>query len=233
MAAILTSEHERTRRLLSGFGQTDQVGVGISPGVSCRLKKKARAWSGKAKAQAEKFERDYPTLLLSLASAIRTGMDPIVALCEAKNLFDQQSLVARELSALDAEIQRGVGEQEAIRNFASSIDHPDIKLFRTVFLLARKEGSSLGDCLQRLARVTRQRQSFRRKIRSAIAMQKMSALGIGGCTLVIGFIQFSTNTKAFMQAFSHPVGSVMLGLGLALLASGLIWMLKMASAKLS
>lgn len=177
------------------------------------------------------FERDYAAMLLSLASSIRTGLDPLVALMGLRELFSKGSEVRRELEELVARIEAGAIEEDAVREFGANISHPDIPLFTTAFILARKEGSSLSECLQRLARVTRTRQSFRRKVRSAVAMQKLSSLGIGLCTLVIGVIQFTANPQAIRTALAHPVGEKLIGLGLILVVIGIAWMYRLASPK--
>lgn len=182
--------------------------------------------------RAESFERDYTALLLSLASGIRTGLDPLTALLEAEKLFGEDSQTRRELLKVKDAITCGLSEEAALKRFASSIAHPDLKLFRTAFILARREGSSLADCLQRLARVTRQRQSFRRKVRGAVAMQKLSSFGIAACTIVIGMIQAGSNPEAFKLALEHPLGIKLLTTGLLLIGGGLAWMLSMTRTRL-
>jgi len=187
--------------------------------------------SFKTRKRTREFEKDYAPLLISLASSIRTGLDPLVALVQAKALFPQSSEVTKALEIFSTKIEAGITEEKAIRGFADDINHPDIELFRVAFLLARREGSSLGECLHRLAKVTRQRQSFRRKMRSAVAMQKLSAWGISGCAVVIGLVQYVTNPKSLSEAFSHPVGFKILIAGVTLIVMGLFWMLHMARAK--
>jgi Flp pilus assembly protein TadB len=177
------------------------------------------------------FEKDYTALLVSLASAIRSGLDPLAALCQSQNLFQPQSEVSIAVGKFKTQLEKGVSEEEAIMGFASDIAHPDISLFRSSFILARKEGSSLGECLHRLARVTRQRQSFRRKIRAAVAMQKLSAIGISGCAIIIGIIQFVSNPKAVSLALAHPIGSKILMAGVGLIITGLVWMLNISRTR--
>lgn len=182
--------------------------------------------------RAEAFERDYTALLLSLASGIRTGLDPLVALLDSEKLFSEKSELRRQVLKLKDGIERGYPEETVLKHFAGSINHPDLKLFRTAFVLARREGSSLAECLQRLAKVTRQRQSFRRKVRGAVAMQKLSSFGIAACTIVIGVMQAMTNPEAFKLAIHHPLGLKLLVAGLGLVAGGITWMLSMTRARL-
>ncbi len=179
------------------------------------------------------FERDYPTLLIYLATSIRTGQDPLVALCGAARTFNAGSVLAEEVTKFATAIEQGTPEDQAFLGFAESIRHPDLALFRTAMILSRKEGASLSTCLQRLARVTRQRQSFRRKVRSAVALQKISAYAIAACTLVIGLVQFSANPDVVRNAWSHPVGAKILQFGIFMIALGIIWMRRLVASRAS
>lgn len=186
--------------------------------------------SRRAFKRAENFERDYPAFLLSLASSVRTGMDPLAAMIASEKLFDPDSEIRRELFKFKSGIERGKSEVQTIQEFAASIRHPDIQLFRTGYLLARREGSSLAECLQRLAKVTRQRQSFRRKVKGAVAMQRLSAFGIGACAVLICAIQGLGNPKIITDALSHPLGMRLMITGVSLILVGLLWMIKMTRA---
>lgn len=182
--------------------------------------------------RSENFESDYPAFLLSLASSVRTGMDPLSAMIEVEKIFEPDSELRKELLKFSAAIGKGKSEQAAISDFGSTINHPDIQLFRTAFILARKEGSSLGDCLQRLAKVTRQRQSFRRKIKSAVAMQRLSAFGIGGCAIAITVIQVLGNPRILEDSIAHPIGQRLMISGTFLIIFGLFWMIRMTRSKI-
>ncbi len=182
--------------------------------------------------RTEDFERDYVPLLISVASGIRTGLDPLIALQECGSLFSEGSILRKELNIFSERLERGEEEDHAVWSFAASIKHPDLKLFKSTFILARKEGSSLGASLQRLAKVTRQRQSFRRKIKSALAMQRLSAVGIAGCAIIIGLIQVAGNADLISDALKHPVGFWALTGGVSLMLLGLGWMFYMSRRRL-
>ena len=182
--------------------------------------------------RTEGFERDYTALLLSLASSVKSGIDPLSALADAHKLFAEKSEMKGELRAFLALVESGRSEDDAVREFAATINHPDLPLFRSAFLLARKEGSSLAECLQRLARVTRQRQSFRRKIRAAVAMQKLSALGIVVCCLCIGLVQFVSNPAGFQKAIHQPAGAKLMVVGSTLMVLGIWWMMRITRSRI-
>ena len=178
--------------------------------------------------RAAEFEKDYTAFLLSFASSVRTGLDPVVAFYSCGKLFEEGSLIRVELERFRSLLESGVREEEVLRDFARTVDLPNLSLLRTAVILARQEGASLADCLRRLAKVTRQRQSFRRKIKAALAMQRLSAFGISGCAIVIGVFQVITNPEGIGVAFGHSVGRYLLLGGAGLMMLGLVWMLHLA-----
>lgn len=182
--------------------------------------------------RSAEFERDYTAMLLALASAIRTGLDPLVALASLHHLFPKSSVICKELLLFKDNVDRGMNEERAIRSFAAGISIADIEQFKIAMILARKEGSSLSVCLERLARVTRHRQSFRRKVKAAVAMQKLSAIGIAGCTAVIGLTQFISNPESMRLTVSHPQGSRILLFGVSLILVGLVWMARLVKPRM-
>jgi Flp pilus assembly protein TadB len=75
--------------------------------------------------------------------------------------------------------------------------------------------------------VVRQRQSFRRKIKAALAMHRMSAIGIALCAVAMGALQLGMNPHALDISMHHPVGRPLLLGGIALIVTGLGWMMMM------
>jgi Flp pilus assembly protein TadB len=177
------------------------------------------------------FERDYTAFLLALASSVRAGLDPLTAMIKSADLFPKASEVRRAILALKADIDAGCGEEAAFGRFAEDIRHPDIGLFSTAMVLARREGSSLGGCLERLAKVTRHRQSFRRKTRSAVAMQRLSAVGLAGIAVLIVGMQFIGNPESLSVALGTEFGRRALLMGGLAIAGGIIWMLRLARTR--
>lgn len=184
------------------------------------------------KSRIKGFDQDYCAFLLSIASSVKSGSDPMLSMSQAIHLFPPQSVITQEVILFKLNLEKGLTEEKALKCFAINVANPDIAMFRTAMIIARKEGSALGDCLQRLARVTRQRQSFVRKVRSAVAMQRMASIGIAGCTVAIGLIQYFANPKAIQLAWAHPVGHPVMISGMGLIAVGLIWMRQLAGREM-
>lgn len=181
----------------------------------------------KSSKRSSEFEMDYPAFLISLASSIRCGLDPLSAFLSCKDLFTKESPIYQAILESSNKIEEGVPEKDVINKFAYTIKHPDIALFRAAFILSRSEGSSLSKCLQRIAKVVRSRQSFRRKINAAVAMQKLSAFGIIGAVFGMFVLQLASGKEALEAAWNNPLGEKLIFTSITLISIGAIWMLKM------
>lgn len=178
-------------------------------------------------AKLSAIERELPALLTSVASSVRAGIDPLRAISEADEYFAATSPFVGELKLFKQRLAAGEDEVVAIEGFFSAQQHPDIELFKRCVILSRRHGSSLSDPLHRIVRVVRQRQSFRRKTRAALAMHRMSAIGIALCAGLIAIMQVAMNPKGITLAFSKTAGIVLLSIGGALILVGVVWMLAM------
>lgn len=180
----------------------------------------------KSSAYALKFERDFPMLLQLVQSSVRIGIDPIQALIHSGHLLTETSVVKKEVLEFEDAIQKERSLEDAINKFGGKTVTDDVLLFRGALLLSCRHGSSLVNCLQRLVKIVRQRQSSRRKIRAALALQRISSFGIAGAALGVLVIQMLGNFQAFKQALIHPIASKILFLGAALIFGGIAWMLR-------
>lgn len=170
------------------------------------------------------FENDFVSFLLSLRSSIRIGKDPLQAIVDLSKDFSG-TLLGECLGDFEEKISAGQSETQAISRFCENVDHPELPLFKSAYLLARNEGAPLALYLQRLVVVIRQRQAARRKKRSAVAMQRLSALAMGGCSLIVAAMQCVTNYQAMKEAFHNPAGIYLFTSSIILIVSGTVWML--------
>lgn len=173
------------------------------------------------------LDRDLPALLTSIVSSVRAGIDPIVAIIKSAEYLPAGTPLTEGIASFRDRLAQGSEESDEIRAFLAEYAHPDLELFKRCVLLSRKHGCSLSDPLHRITRVIRQRHSFRRKTRAALAMHRLSAFGIALSALVICLIQVGTNKKGVILALEHPVGSPMLIAGCFLIMVGVVWMVSM------
>lgn len=177
----------------------------------------------------KRFLDDLVALLQSLAAAIRSGMDPILALERCGSSLGEHSYLAKEVALLINKMtDEAVPLHSALKLFANEINDPCLDLFKHALKLAHDDGASISTCLQRLSRVTRQRQSFDRKVKSALAMQKLSTIGLLACASMMLMTQALTNFEAITRVFSNPLSLLVMTIGLILLFSGGLMMAMLA-----
>ena len=175
----------------------------------------------------DELERDLPALLTTIASSVRAGIDPMTALIDAERFFGAQSVLGEGIQHFKRELQSGGDESDLLRGFLEALSSPDLELFKRCVSLSRRHGASLADPLHRVVKVVRQRQSFRRKTRAALAMHRMSAIGIALCATFIAGLQAAMNLSGISLAWQHPLGGKLLVVGLLLIAAGVGWMMSM------
>jgi Flp pilus assembly protein TadB len=182
----------------------------------------------RATQRALAFERDFSAMILSLTSMVRAGKDPLVALRDQSEQWSSASVLGQELAQMAAALDAGISPRQVLEGFAKDIAYPDVALFRGAVCLSVEEGASLCPILERLAKVLRQRQSFRRKLRAALAMQRVSAFGIVGCAICVGLMQAVTQGERLWIVLQHPWGSTIISSGVSVMLIGLVWMLLMS-----
>ena len=185
-----------------------------------------RIWM-RARANRNAIDRDLPALLTSVASSVRAGMDPLSALVGARDYFSKDAVLVREIEKIRHGLAEGRDEEDLLEDFLLLYRNQDGELFKRCLILSRRHGGSLGDALHRITRVVRQRQSFRRKTKAALAMHRMSAIGIALCAGAMTALQCAMNPQSLSLAIHHPVGSKALVGGVLLMTTGLTWMLTM------
>jgi tight adherence protein B len=170
------------------------------------------------------LERDLPTLLTSVASSVRAGVDPLVAVATAREFFPSGSHMQRELTAFAQGLASGRDEYEVIDNFMQGVESSEADLFKRCLSMSRRHGASLAEPLHRITKVIRQRQSFRRKTGAALAMHRLSAFGIALCATVVGIVQFVANAAAVRTALADSTGRTLLSVGGLLIVAG-VWLM--------
>ena len=193
------------------------IGIG---GIGLRVWRRARS-------NRQAIDRDLPALLTSVASSVRAGVDPVSALLSARDYFQKETPLVREIEGLQRGLVSGGDEEELLEAFLAIYSSQEGELFKRCLILARRHGSSLGEPLHRITRVVRQRQSFRRKVKAALAMHRMSAIGIALCAVAMGALQLVMNPHSLDIAIHHPTGRVLLIGGICLISCGLVWMMMM------
>ena len=180
----------------------------------------------------EAFDKDYPVLLLSYVSLLKTGMNAIQGLDAAAKGLDPDALVRAEVELLIERLRLGLTEEQAISAFGEDVAHPELELFVQSLILSRRVGGTLSTTLERLARQVRKRQQFRKQAVAVVGMERSSLYMIAVIMgLLLGYLTF-TSPQLVIPAFSHPLGSKVFQCGIMLIVFGFYWSRKVTNLKI-
>jgi tight adherence protein B len=180
----------------------------------------------------EAFDKDYPVLLLSYVSLLKTGMNAIQGLEAAAKGLEPESVVRAEVELLIERLRLGLTEEQAIGAFGEDIAHPELELFVQSLILSRRVGGTLSQTLERLAKQVRKRQQFRKQAVAVVGMERSSLYMIAVIMgLLLGYL-IITSPALVMPAFKHPLGNKIFQAGVALIIFGFYWSRRVTDIKI-
>jgi len=178
----------------------------------------------------KKFSAQFPDALDIIVRSLRAGHPvPIAVTMVGREMTDP---IGSEFGIVSDEITYGADLEAAMRNLYARIGSDDLPLFVTAVAIQGSTGGNLGEILQNLSGVIRQRFKMRRKIRALASEGRASAMILSalpiGMFLVIQFI-----APEFYAAVWHEQLTKLLLLGAAFwMAVGNLIMFKMVNFKI-
>ena len=138
-----------------------------------------------------KFSAQFPDAIDIIVRSLRAGHPvPIAITMVAREMPDP---AGSEFGIVADEITYGADLETAMRNLFFRVGTDDLPLFVTAVAIQGSTGGNLGEILENLSAVIRQRFKMRRKIRALAAEGRASALILSALPICIfGAIQLST-----------------------------------------
>ncbi|HUI12061.1 MAG TPA: type II secretion system F family protein [Xanthobacteraceae bacterium] len=138
----------------------------------------------------KKFAAQFPDALDIIVRSLRAGHPvPIAIAMVGREMPDP---IGSEFGVVSDEITYGADLETAMRNLYTRLGSDDLPLFVTAVAIQGSTGGNLGEILENLSGVIRQRFKMRRKIRALAAEGRASAMILSalpiGMFLVIQFI---------------------------------------------
>jgi tight adherence protein B len=132
------------------------------------------------------FEVQLPDAVDMLVSAMKAGYSFQAA---AQFIGDEMPEPAGpEFARFYDEQRLGIDVRQALLNLQGRVDSQDLKMFVTAVLIQRETGGNLGDVLQNLSDLIRERIKMRGQIETLIAEPKMSARFLAVLPVVVALI---------------------------------------------
>jgi tight adherence protein B len=138
----------------------------------------------------KRFAAQFPDALDVIVRSLRAGHPvPIAITMVGREMADP---IGSEFGMVSDELTYGADLETAMRNLYSRIGSEDLPLFVTAVAIQSSTGGNLGEILENLSGVIRQRFKMRRKIRALAAEGRASAMILSalpiGMFIVIQFI---------------------------------------------
>ena len=178
----------------------------------------------------KKFAAQFPDALDTIVRSLRAGHPvPIAITMVGREMPDP---MGSEFGMVSDEITYGADLETAMRNLYSRIGSDDLPLFVTAVGIQGSTGGNLGEILENLSGVIRQRFKMRRKIRALAAEGRASAMILSA--LPIGmFVVIQFLVPDFYGSVWHEhLTKVLLGCGIGWMLAGNLIMFKMVNFKI-
>jgi tight adherence protein B len=178
----------------------------------------------------KKFGAQFPDALDIITRSLRAGHPvPIAVTMVGREMTDP---IGSEFGVVSDEITYGADLESAMRNLYARIGSDDLPLFVTAVAIQGSTGGNLGEILENLSGVIRDRFKMRRKIRALAAEGRASAMILSalpiGMFIVIQFI----SPDFYASVWNVPLTKEMLFGAAAWMAIGNLIMFKMVNFKI-
>ena len=176
------------------------------------------------------FGAQLPDALDIIVRSMRAGHPvPIAIALVGREMRDP---IGSEFGMVCDEITYGADLETAMRNLYGRIGSDDLPLFVTAVGIQGSTGGNLGEILENLSGVIRQRFKMRRKIRALAAEGRASAMILSALPIGL-FIVVQVITPDFYASVWHEhLTKVLLGAGASWMVVGNLIMFKMVNFKI-
>jgi tight adherence protein B len=177
-----------------------------------------------------KFAAQFPDALDIIVRSLRAGHPvPIAIAMVGREMPDP---IGSEFGIVSDEVTYGADLETAMRNLYARIGSDDLPLFVTAVAIQGATGGNLGEILENLSGVIRQRFKMRRKIRALAAEGRASAMILSALPIGL-FVVIQGIAPDFYGSMWHEhLTKVLLGSAAAWMSIGNVVMFKMVNFKI-
>ena len=148
----------------------------------------------------KKFGAQFPDALDIIVRSLRAGHPvPIAISMVAREMADP---IGTEFGTVSDEITYGADLETGMRNLYFRIGQDDLPLFVTAVAIQSSTGGNLGEILENLSAVIRQRFKMRRKIRALASEGRASAMILSSLPILM-FLVIQVITPEFYASVWH------------------------------
>jgi tight adherence protein B len=178
----------------------------------------------------KKFGAQFPDALDIIVRSLRAGHPvPIAISMVSRELADP---VGSEFGIVADEITYGADLETALRNLYYRIGQDDLPLFVTAVAIQSSTGGNLGEILENLSAVIRQRFKMRRKIRALASEGRASALILSSLPIAMFIIINVVSPKFYSSVWDQDITKIALGAAACWMGLGNFIMYRLVNFKI-
>ena len=182
-----------------------------------------RAWRQK------KFSAQFPDALDTIVRSLRAGHPVPVAIAMVGQ--EMPDPIGSEFGMVSDEITYGADLETALQNLYCRIGSDDLPLFVTAVAIQASTGGNLGEILENLSGVIRQRFKMRRKVRALAAEGRASALILSALPIGLFIVIQVTSPDFYASVWHEHLTKLLLGGAAGWMLIGNMLMFKMVNFK--
>lgn len=167
----------------------------------------------------KKFEEQLPDALDMIARSLRAGHALGSGLDMVGKEFSEP--LGPEFTKTVTQISFGVGLEQALRNMIKRVDCPDLKFLVVSVMIQRESGGNLGEIMENIARIIRERFVLRGKIQTLAAEGKFSAIILFVLPFLVAVALFFINPDYMKELIYDPRGKIIIAVSIGMMLLGL------------
>ena len=164
--------------------------------------------SFKRKRRFNTFQEQFPDAIDMLARAVRAGHAFNVAFSLIAD--EMGDPVAEEFRLTHRQQNLGMPLREALRNLATRMPLPDVRIFITALQIQRESGGNLGEILDNLSTVIRERFRLLREVEVLTTEARVTMYVLIGMPYAAGGMMYFLNPDYIRPLFTESLGHTML-----------------------
>jgi tight adherence protein B len=177
-----------------------------------------------------RFAAQFPDALDIIVRSLRAGHPvPIAIAMVGREMPDP---IGTEFGIVSDEITYGADLENGMRNLYTRIGSDDLPLFVTAVAIQGSTGGNLGEILQNLSGVIRQRFKMRRKIRALAAEGRASAMILSALPIGMFLVIQWMVPEFYSSVWQEPLTKELLGGAALWMGVGNLIMFKMVNFKI-
>jgi tight adherence protein B len=178
----------------------------------------------------KQFGAQFPDALDMIVRSLRAGHPvPIAITMVAREMSDP---IGSEFGVVADEITYGADLESALRNLYFRIGQDDLPLFVTAVAIQGSTGGNLGEILENLSSVIRQRFKMRRKIRALAAEGRASAIILSSLPIAMFLIIQIVAPDFYASVWDEDITKTALAMAAAWMALGNFIMFRLVNFRI-